>query len=453
MSHPSANKSQQELLAEFDRIFGTGTGSGKKPTPCRKVDQDMAGEPCFILLPAGFEISQVIDTLGRPLGERYLLILSYFYSRGLLRKKVEEELGNFVRAHNRLLRELGGENYAKLVKRGIEWGHLKVSAAGYIPRVKATSYMLDRDTLTLDSRQRYRLTTKAAIRVRREFQNRQRDEFAAKHAVYRKIAESTDRLTFDFEAAQRYVSVIEGEQVRLHRQVLLEQLVLGEKPWAIDQQGRNYTLLVTMPRDLRQFFSCGKDPLFVVDITSSQPLLHALLYSVASSESRRYKSLVESGKFWSRMNALTGSKHDLGDEEQKAELKEAIFREVFYAYRESKRGAKGIYAEAFKKEFPILWGEINARKKEKGRKASGALAREMQSIEAWAVFDSIHSLHAKRYPLISIHDAIVTTRAGVRDVAASLRSAFVTADLSPKLPVKRLTIEASERARIMALHR
>lgn len=451
MPHPFADKTQQEVLAEFDRIFGTDAGSSKKPTAYRRGGRKVGGEPTYILLPAGFEISQVIDSLGRSLGERYLLILSYFYARGLLRKKVKKESGNFVRAHNKLLRELGGEHYAKLVTQGVEWAHLKKSAAGYVRGGRANSYMLDRDALTVDSRHRYQLTTKAAIRVRREFQKRQRDQFAARHAVYRKIAESTERLTFDREAAQRYVSRIRNKDDRLHRQALLEQLILGERQWAIDQQGRNYTLLVTMPRDLRQFFSCGKDPLFVVDITSSQPLLHALLYPVASSESRRYKSLVQSGKFWSHMNALTGSKHDLDDEEEKAALKEAIFREIFYAYRESASGAKGIYAKAFKKEFPILWAEINDRKKATGSKASGALAKEMQSIEAWAVFDAIHSLHAKRYPLISIHDAIVTTQAGVADVAAALGSAFVTAGLIPKLVAKRLTIGTSDRARIKAL--
>jgi len=436
-----ANQTTGQVMAEFDRVFGITASGTQKPTPYRRTGQG-GDEPCFILLPAGLEISQVIEELGRPLGERYLLILSYLYARGLLRKKVKKESGNFIRAHNTLLRELGGENYAKLLRQGMAWGHIKKT--GYVPKVKATSYMLD-------SRQRYQLTTKAAIRVRRDFQNRQRETFASKHAVYRKIAESIDRLTFDNDAALRYVASIPDLKERQHRANVVEQLLLGVSHWSMDKQGRNYTVMTSVPRDIRRFFSCGEEPLFVVDISSSQPLLHALLYPSESDESRRYKVFVEGGTFWAHMNETTDGKHDLADEEQKAELKEAIFREVFYAYRESEKGAKGTYAKAFKAEFPILWGEINARKKVKGYKASGKLAKEMQHIEAWAVFDAINALRNKPYPLISIHDAIVTTQNGVGDVTAALRDSFVTADLTPRLAAKRLTIEASERKRIMAL--
>lgn len=447
MSHPLAHLTQEQVMAEFDKVFGQDAGSAKKPTPYRMGEA--GGDVQFILLPDGFEISQVIESLGRLLGERYLLILSYFYARGLLWKKVDKKKGNYFRAHNKLLRELGGEKYAQLVKQGVEWGHIK-SGAGYIPGVKATDYMLNREVLSVEKRQRYQLTTKHAIRVRRAFQINQREKYAAKHGVYRKIADSIGRLTFDSEAALRYVAAITNPKDRQHRANVVEQLMLGEMVWATDQQGRNYTVLVSVPRDIRQFFSCGTEPLVVVDISSSQPLLHVLLYPSDSDEKRRYKALVEDGGFWSHMNKLAGDKYNLNDDEQKAELKEAIFREVFYAYRETTKGAKGAYAKLFKAEFPTLWSEINAYKKAKGYKASGALAKEMQRTEAWAVFDAINALRSKPYPLISIHDAIVTTEDGVADVLAALRSAFLPADLDPRLAVKRLTVEPKERRRIMS---
>ena len=440
MPHPYSNMTQAELLAEFDRVFGTEAGDGRNPTAYRRVERKIAGEPTFILLPGGFEISRVVESLGRLLGERYLLILSYLYARGLLRKKVKKESGNFVRAHNKLLRELGGEKYAQLVAQGVEWGHIKKT--GYIPKVKACDFMVDRDNLALDTRQRYQLTTMAAIRVRRSFQNQRRQEFASKHPVYQKIADSIDRLTFDSDAALRYVASIADPEDRQHRANVVEQLLLGVSHWSTDKQGRNYTVMTSVPRDIRCFFSCGKESLYVVDISSSQPLLHSLLYPAASEESKRYKELVEGGKFWAHMNALTGSKHDLGDEDEKTELKESVFREVFYAYRESEKEARGSYAKAFKREFPILWGEINARKKEKGNKASAPLAKEMQRIEAMAVFDAIDALRSKPYPLISIHDAIVTTKDGVADVTAALDSVFVTVGLRPKLAAKGLTADA-----------
>ncbi len=443
MSHPYTAKSQQEILAEFDKVFGTGTSGVENPTPYRRIEQKIDGAPCFILLPDGFEISQVIESLGRSLGERYLIILSYFYARGLLWKKVDKKKGNFFRAHNTLLRELGGENYAQLIKQGVAWGHLKKSPAGYQPGVRATSYMLNREVLSVETRQRHQLSTKHAIRVRRDFLKKQREEYASKHEVYRKIADSIGRLTFDGEAALRYIASISDPKDRQYRANVVEQLLLGVMHWSTDKQGRNYTVMTSLPRDIRPFFSCGMEPLFVVDISSSQPLLHALLYPSKSDESRRYRTLVEGGTFWAHMNKATGCKHNLNDEEQKAELKEALFREVFYAYPETEKGAKGTYAKAFKAEFPILWSEINARKKAKTYKAAGKLAKEMQYIEAWAVFDAINALRAKPYPLISIHDAIVTTQDGLADVTAALDSAFVTAGLRPKLDSKQLTVGAS----------
>ena len=61
------------------------------------------------------------------------------------------------------------------------------------------------------------------------------------------------------------------------------------------------------------------------------------------------------------------------------------------------------------------------------------------NVEAGGVFDAIKALKDKPYPLISIHDAIVTTKEGVADVTDALSAAFVTAKLEPRLAAKVLT--------------
>jgi hypothetical protein len=63
----------------------------------------------------------------------------------------------------------------------------------------------------------------------------------------------------------------------------------------------------------------------------------------------------------------------------------------------------------------------------------------MMWAEAWAVFDAINALKDKPYPLISIHDAIATTKDGVADVTAALAAAFLPAKLAPRLATKELT--------------
>jgi hypothetical protein len=253
-----------------------------------------------------------------------------------------------------------------------------------------------------------------------------------------------DGLTFDFSGAIKYVSTVPDGDGKTHRINVLESLVLGESIWTIDEQRRNYTIMVVVPRDIRQFFQYGNKALWVVDITSSQPLLHVLLYPNDCEEKKKYQSIVEEGRFWNFMNDAAGKPFDLSNPDQKDEFKECIYREVFYSRPESSTGVTARFAVIFKREFPILWAEINDHKQPSKRKPASLLARAMQLTEAEAVADAIMLLKDKPYPLISIHDAIATTKDGLAEVEETLRQQFITANLRPRLAVKRLTIDGAE---------
>ena len=108
---------QEEIMAEFDRVFGDPPSSVKNPTAYR--EKGKVGV-LVIIVPADLRISQVVADLGGSLAERYLLILSNFYVRGLLHKKVQEKLGSFLSAHNEHLRKLGGDQYRKLIQYGLD---------------------------------------------------------------------------------------------------------------------------------------------------------------------------------------------------------------------------------------------------------------------------------------------------------------------------------------------
>jgi hypothetical protein len=360
----------------------------------------------------------------------------------LLKKKVKKEKGNFLAGHWEILRKLGGEKYAELIRVGMnDFQHIKKSPKAYLPSKQASEYALNISTLDLSRQFRYTLTTVAASRARKQHRLARRADFAAKHAVYAKIAASVDGLMFDYAAATQYVAGIKDEGRRLHRQAVLESLMVGELLWAIDGQGRNYTVLVSVPRDIRVFFSWHGQPLWVVDVGSCQPMLHALLYPSDCAEKAKYLAAVDGG-LWAFMVKAAGVVADLEDEEVRGAIKEDIFQQVFYSFSEGKAGPKGIYAKAFEREFPVLWPEIKAAKKKYGPKQSSGLAREMQRTEAWAVFDAINALKEKPYPLISIHDAIATTQEGVDDVLAAMSNAFLPLGLEPRLAVKMLTANA-----------
>jgi hypothetical protein len=169
-------------------------------------------------------------------------------------------------------------------------------------------------------------------------------------------------------------------------------------------------------------------------------MLHVHLYPADSTEKNRYLSIVQSGKFWGFMNDATGKPFDLSDEDDKAELKEMVYQQIFFAYREPMKGTTATFAVIFKREFPILWSEINALKMSKGPKQSGPLAKLMQQNEAEIVVEAILSLKDKPYPLISIHDAIVTTKDGLDDVEQALKQSFEPVGLVPQLAVKQLSV-------------
>jgi flagellar biosynthesis regulator FlaF len=294
--------------------------------------------------------------------------------------------------------------------------------------------------LSLKSQERYDLTTVAAIRIRKADILHRKTNFAKTSEVHQKIVQSIDSLTFDYTEAIKYVATLSDADAKSHRKNVIGLFIAGETEWATDKQGRNYTLMVSVPRDIRRFFSYDNQPLWVVDISSSQPLLHALLYPNESDEKEKYLSIVEDGRFWDFMNDQNGGTVDLTDPDERSEFKVRIFREVFFSYPKSKKGKPRTFASIFEREFPILWSEMDATKMKSGPKQSGPLAKAMQQTEAEAVADAVSSLKDRPYPLITIHDAIVTTEDGVADVRQSIKASFATVGLNPPLSVKRLTV-------------
>jgi hypothetical protein len=318
----------------------------------------------------------------------------------------------------------------------------------FISGVQSYEYRLNPEVLSLKSQQRYELTTVAAIRIRQADLTKRKTDFAKTSEVHHKIVQSIDGLTFDYSAAIKFVASLADGESKNYRKSIIGLFLTGETEWTTDKQGRNYTLMVSVPRNLRQFFSHGNQPLWVVDISSSHPLLHALLYPADEDERKKYLSIVEDGRFLEFMNDASGGKVDLDDPDARSELKSQVFQEVFYSYSESQKGLPKPFATIFQREFPVLWSVIASTKRTVGPKQSGPLAKTMQQTEAEIVADAILTLKDKPYPLISIHDAIVTTEDGVEDVQTALLQSFITADLKPKLAVKRLTFTPTDSKKV-----
>lgn len=434
MVTPLQNKSREQLLAEFDAVFGGYNLSLQKPTTNRRKDIPT------LILPSELKISDVLTSLGKPVGERYLLILSHFYISGLLFKKQTGKLGNFIGAHRDTLRLLGGAEYLKLINYGISEEHLVKSPKKFIPGKQSNEYRLDQKTFSLENQQRYELTSKKAITIRSEQFRTLKNKFIKTGPVYRKIAASIDGLTFDYTKAIKYVAGIPNKDKLASRRNCIEEMLLGQITWVIDQQRRNHTVLVRMAGDLRSFVYYGKEPIYAVDISACHPLLAVLLYSKDSAEKKRYQSIVESGRFWEFINDAAGKPFNLLDPDDKDKLKQTLNRDVYYSFPEPKGGVKKLFGITFKREFPLLWSEIDLCKVRHSAKAASELSCIMQEMESILVFNAVETLLNRPYPLITIHDAVVTTKQGVADVEQALRDSFATEKLNPRLVVKRLTV-------------
>ena len=379
------------------------------------------------------DVEAILEKLGRLRGERYLLIVNHLYFRGLYRKKTKKEEGNYLPIHRDTLVEIGGNRYLQLLEHGLKVGHIIKSPRGYFPGEHSNEYRLNSGLLNFKRQQTYTLTVKAAVKIWRTRPTKRRRAFVKNSVARAKIAQSVDGLRFNYSQAFDYVAQIRAQNQQAHRVAVLAQLITDGQTWSVDKQGRNYTTIVGIPSELRKFFSYLGRTLCVIDIGSSQPLLHSLLYADDEPEKKEYLSVVRSG-FWDFLNKATGEKYDLSDDDDKQLLKEKVFGQVFYSKTRTPWWGKGVYAVAFAAKFPVLWQAIADAKKEKHE----VLPRTMQFIEAEGVMAVVEKLAKKPYPLVTIHDAIVTTCENAKEVGYAIREEFAKLGLKPNLKLVEL---------------
>ena len=111
-----------------------------------------------------------------------------------------------------------------------------------------------------------------------------------------------------------------------------------------------------------------------------------------------YMYLTSMGLFWNVAipNEIVEAKSLL-----RSDIKILMFREVFYSKNLTARGKE--YAKLFAKEFPYVYKVVRESKRENRTK----LANDMMKIESELFGKILVGLYAKKFKVISIHDAIV----------------------------------------------
>lgn len=210
---------------------------------------------------------------------------------------------------------------------------------------------------------------------------------------------------------------------------------------SLDDRGRIYHFLTNLPRLLRRFFNLKYD----VDVSNSQPLLfcnfiikkynidyslidyikkvdnellnnnnqdnniyykgkqlckilknselEATLYKDIPSDVLLYLYSCMNGFFWDDF-VTTFNELDRG------EVKENLFREVFYSYSRTMRYKK--FGKVFAEIYPSVWSLIRNMKKD-----AELLCNRITKVESELFHEILQQCFERNWVVVSIHDAIV----------------------------------------------
>ena len=299
---------------------------------------------------------------------------------------------------------------------------------------------------------------------------RKKDD-ARKRPVHRHLDFWLKRVRVDEKAAMQFVSdkqraefswlsslsevPVIAEQLaedRLHAEASIQAIAgkdFRSKPCRF---GRYHTNISCFRRVLRPFLRIDGQPLVEVDVSACQPLCLAVLLhdirrdiltSVPLTEEQirlartlsifpvccasgedddtiRYKKDCESGMFYKRMQKIC----KVADA---SEVKTKVFAEVFFGKRK-----KGRLLTGFRELYPTM-GRLSEWVKRHDYKH---LAHELPRIESSIVIDDaceVMRLQHPDVPILTIHDAILTTPEHVGLVKDVLRAAFNRRGVNPRI--------------------
>lgn len=315
--------------------------------------------------------------------------------------------------------------------------------------------------------------TRVARRVRalRPSPNRPRSE------VHRYLYQWYRRLEIDRAQAEQIALGLEHPQIHA---VAIDMIDNGDVEFSSCKQGRVHTNLTRLSRELRPALRVNGQPLKNVDLVNSQPLMLALLIHAYRGEVPRMVSELSNQATGSSFNQcitprpptihtntmsnnlsgrseaqppsgfeqLTGDLSEyielceqgmiyeklqsLGklDELSRSDLKKKVFTEVFYGRNEA--------ATDFTRHFRVAFPRTAALIRELKVGDHGNLARLMQKVESSFMIGRVCRrlmMDHPEIPIFTIHDSVMTTRAGVPTVVRVIENEFARLGLRPKVKI------------------
>lgn len=187
----------------------------------------------------------------------------------------------------------------------------------------------------------------------------------------------------------------------------------------IDEQGRIYHALTSMPRSLREFFNIK----YELDIGNSHPLLlnYCLMkrYGISIDVVKSMKNMPTYNEALSReigvpsdvleyiYKTQNGIFYDdfcteFGDMERN-EVKKKVFGQVFYSHLKIKDIYLSKFCEAFIRRFPNVYKTIRSMK----IKTDDKLPHSMMRVESFLFRKILQECWHRGYKVVNLHDALI----------------------------------------------
>ena len=390
---------------------------------------------------------ETVEGANKSLPRKQILYKKYaFFIHRLIQRCKSNREGNFTRFNSQILQTVLGNVYINMLNTLEVLGIIKVSSS-YIPSIQARLIELNPNLPTV-SEMKYSSYIE-------EYSDKMQQELKKYELIQiQKIkSEMGDSLYDNFRKSLRLLKLIHREEAEDYRDrhhfislkskeyftYIINEYDKGNfNILSVDKNLRIYSILSQSPRILKNFLNIK----FSIDIHNSHPLLfnkliierynindnilHILYNNLSIIDNSYYsvskqlcKLLVNNGIekerianipndileyiyktskgiFWDDFIRLNEFKRLL-----RSDIKVALFHEVFYSKTLTTKGKD--FAKVFKRKYPSVYKLV----KESKREDRTFLANQMMRIESDIFRSILTKLYAKRFKVLTIHDAVV----------------------------------------------
>jgi hypothetical protein len=258
--------------------------------------------------------------------------------------------------------------------------------------------------------------------------NLRRLKIDTEHA-YEVIDEVAERRVRKLSQADRR-RIITGYTAYLNR-ATADTIAHGDLEFEVCRFGRIHTNVTRLLTEARECLSIDGKPLVEIDVKNSQPVFLALLMmenAEPTPDIRRFVDLTMSGRLYDHLMSELG-------QIDRAAFKQSFFANVLYGDPWAWYARESQLTRLFQRQFPGVYKFIIDQK----RGNYARLAQEMQRRESdLMILGACERLRREHpgIPIITIHDAALTTKEHVQTVGGIIEEEFQAIGITPRLSVK-----------------